>query len=55
MTVWAVVLVKEIWCFTRVMRPPPPSKGLSCLSVVYPGNLSVFSFLDDCGVYVVFM
>ena len=22
--VCAVVLVKEMWCFTRVMRPPPP-------------------------------
>ena len=22
-TVWAVVLVKAMWCFTRVMRPPP--------------------------------
>ena len=38
---WAVVLVKGMWCFTRVMRPPPPPWGLSCLSVVYPGNLGV--------------
>ena len=23
-SIWAVVLVKGMWCFTRVMRPPPP-------------------------------
>ena len=41
-TVWAVVLVKGMWCFTRVMRPPPPPRDLSRLSVVYPGNLGVW-------------
>ena len=39
--IWAVVLVNGMWCFTRMMRPPPPPWGLPCLSLVYPGNLGV--------------
>ena len=38
---WAVVLVKGMFLSTRVMRPPPPARVLSCLSVVYPGNFGV--------------
>ena len=40
----AVELVKEMSLCISMMRPPPPCVGLSCLSVVYPGNLGVLLF-----------
>ena len=54
-----VVFVKGRSLWIRVMSPPPPPRCLSCLSVVYPGNLGVFfcgfefGFLDSGYVYVV--
>lgn len=36
-----VVLVKGMCLCMSVMRPPPPPRVLSCLSVVYPGNFGV--------------
>ena len=40
-TISGVVLVKGMCLCMSVMRPPPPPRVLSCLSVVYPGNFGV--------------
>ena len=41
-TISGVVFVKGMCLWMMVMRPPPPPRVRSCLSVVYPGNFGVY-------------